>query len=48
MSRVPLKNAAELELQRQAGQLLAQVFAYLEPLMRSGVTTMQINDWVER
>lgn len=48
MSRVPLKNAAELELQRQAGQLLAQVFAYLDPLMCSGITTMQINDLVER
>ncbi|GHG61875.1 methionine aminopeptidase [Alishewanella longhuensis] len=48
MSRVPLKGSAELALQRQAGQLLAQVFAYLDKQIESGISTMQINDLVER
>lgn len=48
MSRVPLKNSTELALQRQAGHLLAKVFAYLDQHICSGISTMQINDLVER
>lgn len=48
MSRVPLKSSADLVLQREAGQLLAKVFAYLDQQIGSGLSTMQINDLVER
>lgn len=47
MSKVILKDAAELELMRRAGQLLARVFADLDGFIRPGVTTMQINDRAE-
>ena len=47
MSKVILKDAAELELMRNAGQLLARVFADLDGFIRPGVSTMQINDRAE-
>jgi methionyl aminopeptidase len=47
MSKVILKTPAQLELMRNAGQLLAQVFAELDGFIRPGVTTMQINDRAE-
>ncbi|MDH1525769.1 type I methionyl aminopeptidase [Pseudomonas mosselii] len=47
MSKVILKDAAELELMRRAGQLLARVFADLDGFIRPGVATMQINDRAE-
>ncbi|MDX1341510.1 MAG: type I methionyl aminopeptidase [Reinekea sp.] len=48
MARVILKNADEIELMRQSGKLLASVFDYLDPLVKAGVSTMQINNWVDR
>ena len=48
MSGVQLKTAAELALQREAGQLLAQVFSKLDQYITAGISTLQINDWVER
>ncbi|WP_420820709.1 type I methionyl aminopeptidase [Saccharospirillum mangrovi] len=33
---------------RESGRLLAAVFAYLDTKVVAGVSTMQINDWVER
>lgn len=47
MSQVILKTPAQLDLMRNAGQLLAQVFAELDRFIRPGVTTMQINDLAE-
>ena len=47
MSKVILKDPAQLELMRRAGQLLARVFADLDGFIRPGVTTMQINDRAE-
>ncbi|MGO3057415.1 MAG: type I methionyl aminopeptidase [Halomonas sp.] len=48
MANVVLKNEQELTLMREAGRLLASVFSYLDTLIVSGATTMQINDWAER
>lgn len=48
MTKVHLKSAAELALQREAGRLLTQVFAYLDQHIASGISTMQINDLAER
>ncbi|MFU2512122.1 type I methionyl aminopeptidase [Pseudoalteromonas sp. ASV78] len=47
MSDVVIKNAEQIALMRESGRLLAAVFAYLDPLVTEGVSTMQINDWVE-
>ena len=47
MSQVILKTPAQLDLMRNAGHLLAQVFADLDSFIRPGVTTMQINDRAE-
>ncbi|MDX3773965.1 type I methionyl aminopeptidase [Chromatiaceae bacterium AAb-1] len=47
MHNVQLKTPEELVLQREAGRLLASVFAYLDPLIIPGLTTMQINDLAE-
>jgi len=47
MSRVIIKDAAQLALMRHAGQLLAQVFADLDGFIRAGVSTLQINDRAE-
>ncbi|WP_417597463.1 type I methionyl aminopeptidase [Oceanospirillum sp.] len=47
MSKISLKSPEELALMRESGRLLAQVFAYLDTQVKEGVTTMQINDWVE-
>lgn len=33
---------------REAGRLLAMVFSYLDKQIRPGVSTMDINNWVER
>lgn len=43
-----LKNQAELALMHHSGQLLAQVFGYLDDLIQPGISTMQINDAAER
>ncbi|MFG1490991.1 type I methionyl aminopeptidase [Oceanospirillum sp. HFRX-1_2] len=48
MSKISLKSPEELALMRESGRLLAKVFAYLDTQVKEGVTTLQINDWVER
>lgn len=48
MSSIRIKSAEDLEKMRHAGQLLAQVFAMLDEFVREGVTTMEINQQVER
>ena len=48
MSKISLKSPEEMALMRESGRLLAKVFAYLDTQVKEGVTTLQINDWVER
>ena len=43
-----IKNKASIEKMRTAGKLLAGVMASVRPLIRPGVTTLQINDAVEQ
>jgi len=47
LNRVNIKTIAEIELMRQSGKLLAKVFSMLDQKVALGVSTMQINDWVE-
>lgn len=47
MDNVLLKTCDEIELMRESGRLLAQVFEMLDGFVREGVTTMEINDKVE-
>lgn len=42
------KTPAEVELMAQAGRLLASVFAYLDEQTLEGLSTLEINDRVER
>lgn len=48
MSKVIIKSAEEQALMRQAGQLLTRVFDMLDGIVKPGITTMAINDAVER
>ncbi|MBO2586289.1 type I methionyl aminopeptidase [Shewanella algae] len=45
--KIHLKNAAEAELMRRSGALLAKVFAMLDDFVVPGISTMAINDRVE-
>ncbi|GHF79798.1 type I methionyl aminopeptidase [Thalassotalea marina] len=45
--QVIIKNAAEIELMRTSGQLLAQVFQMLDGFITPGISTMEINNKVE-
>lgn len=47
MSEVTIKTPGEIELMRESGRLLAQVFVMLDDFVKPGVTTMAINDRVE-
>ncbi|HED33968.1 MAG TPA: type I methionyl aminopeptidase [Gammaproteobacteria bacterium] len=47
MSKVNIKSPAEVELMRHSGKLLAQVFSMLDEYIKTGVSTMEINDLVE-
>ncbi len=47
MSNVKLKSASEIELMRESGRLLAQVFKMLDDYVEVGLTTMEINDKVD-
>lgn len=42
------KSAKELELMAEAGRLLASVFSYLDQQALAGLSTMQVNDLVDR
>lgn len=48
MNDVIIKPPEALAKMRRAGKLLAQVFAELDKRMLEGVTTMEINTWVEQ
>ncbi len=47
MDNIILKNSSDIALMRESGRLLASVFSYLDPLIKVGISTMQINDLVE-
>lgn len=44
---VSIKNREEIELMRESGALLAQVFAMLDDFVTSGITTLEIDARVE-
>lgn len=47
MDKVILKSAAELEIMRESGRLLASVFDYLDEKTTVGTSTMDINNLAE-
>ena len=47
MDNIILKNSSDIALMRESGRVLASVFSYLDPLIKVGISTMQINDLVE-
>ena len=47
-SSVAIKSAKEADLMRESGKLLASVFEMLDTYVRPGLSTMEINDTVER
>ncbi len=48
MAEAVLKNGQELALMRESGRLLASVFADMDGWMAAGLSTLAINDRVER
>ncbi|MGF1538118.1 MAG: type I methionyl aminopeptidase [Elainellaceae cyanobacterium] len=44
---ITLLSGREIEQMRKAGQTAAELLAYLEPLVKPGVTTLEINDAAE-
>lgn len=48
MAEIVLKTLEELNVMRESGRLLASVFAYLDKQITIGISTMEINDLVER
>lgn len=48
MAKIALKTTEELAIMRESGRLLASVFAYLDTHMVAGISTMTVNDLVER
>lgn len=47
MSNIILKSREEIALMSESGRLLAQVFAALDDVIATGISTLQINDFVE-
>ena len=45
---IQLLSSRELDKMRQAGRLAAELLQHLEPMIKPGVTTLQINDEAER
>ena len=45
---ITLLSSREIEKMRRAGQLAAQLLNHLEPLVKPGVTTLELNDEAER
>lgn len=45
---ITIKNKAALRKMYQAGQLLAELFEELTPIIQSGITTSEIEDWIEK
>ncbi|EPL9570789.1 type I methionyl aminopeptidase [Providencia rettgeri] len=48
MNNITIKTAEEIELMRESGRLLARVFKMLDSVIVPGISTMEINDKVER
>lgn len=48
MAKIALKTPEELAIMCESGRLLASVFAYLDTHMVAGISTMTVNDLVER
>ncbi|MEL6319912.1 MAG: type I methionyl aminopeptidase [Cyanobacteria bacterium J06626_14] len=46
--RITLLSTREIDKMRQAGQLAARLLAHLEPMVKPGVTTLELNDEAER
>lgn len=44
---IVLLSKREIEKMRNAGRLAAQLLDYLEPLVKPGVTTLELNDAAE-
>ncbi len=44
---ITLLSGREIEQMRKAGQMAAELLAYLEPLVKPGTTTLEINDAAE-
>lgn len=47
MDKIFLKTGQDLDSMRESGHLLASVFAYLDPLVKAGISTMDINNLVD-
>ncbi len=47
MSDIQIKTPEAMALMRESGRLLASVFAYLDPLIKAGLSTLEINALVE-
>lgn len=45
---VTLLSSREIDKMREAGQIAARLLAHLEPMVRPGVSTLEINDEAER
>jgi len=49
---IVLLSSREIDKMRQAGQLAAELLAYLEPLVKPGINTLELNDaaeeWTQR
>ncbi|MFB2918674.1 type I methionyl aminopeptidase [Aerosakkonema funiforme] len=45
---IELLSSREIEKMRQAGQFAAELLNFLEPMVKPGVSTLQINDEAER
>ena len=45
---IVLLSSREIEKMRQAGKLAAQLLNYLEPMVKPGVSTLELNDEAER
>ena len=43
-----VKSPREIELMKEAGKLVAKVFETVEPLIRPGISTYEINEIAER
>ena len=46
MNKVKIKSASQIEAMRRSGRLLADVFKAMETIVKPGVSTMAVNDFV--
>ncbi|MEP2602440.1 MAG: M24 family metallopeptidase, partial [Paraglaciecola sp.] len=47
MSNLLIKSPQQITLMRESGTLLARVFRALDEFIKAGISTMEINDFVE-